>query len=455
MSFKIVLLLSVLFSFSSAKERFSKGHILLYLNEKNPFYYDAIGKEYIAQEEEVFHEGSLDTQFNMKYDNKSYPVSEGTYQYADIIKPMENGIEVSLAYRNAQGVQEYNNIKTGKDGEFLTGVKIPVLSVLNNISKNQVEIENARLNTKGVKQSSRLNLFRLYFTISRAYYQMLFQKEILKTETGLLEKARLKEEYISKQIKIGKLPEVAIFEIQGQVIDREQRLLSAENAFENAKNIFLQYLGLSSESFDHKYTLSSLPQKTIGIMSLRRAQNLAEKNRPELKEIEFEIKKTSLKQKYNDLEQYPKLNVGLYGAYDLEYQEGYKVSFDFNLPLERKRYKGRNESLRRQILLLRSGKLKMLREIKTSIQNILQKIKMNNKSILLARKELLFVEKLEKVENRKFKEGISDLVLVNQREIKTMQTKQKLFVYYYNLKLLSIELDYVLGIDHYKKPSKG
>ena len=73
---------------------------------------------------------------------------------------------------------------------------------------------------------------------------------------------------------------------------------------------------------------------------------------------------------------------------------------------------------------------------------------MTNKSIALAQKELGFVKKMETVENKKFKEGISDLVLVNQREIKTMRTKQKLFVYYYNLKLLDIELEYVLGRDH-------
>jgi len=452
MSLKIVLLLSILFSGSFAKERFTKKHIFLYLNEKNPFYYDAVGKEYIAQEEETYHEGSLDTQFNMKYDDKKYPVSDGTYKQVDIVKPMSNGIEISLAYRNAQGIQEYNNIKTGKDGEFLSGVKIPILSVINNVSKNQVDIDTARINTKHAKQNSRSNLFKLYFTISRAYYQMLFQKEIVKTEADLLKKAKRKEKYVSKQIDIGKLPQVAIFEIQRLVIEREQRLLSTKNDFENAKIVFLQYLGLSSNAFDRKYTLSSLPKKMMNSISLRSAQERAEQNRPELKQIELALKKVSLKQDLNDLEQYPKMNIGLYGAYDMEYQEGYKVSFDFNLPLERKRFKGRDESLRRELLLLRSGRLKMLREIKANIQNILQKTQMINKSIVLARKELLLVEKLEKVENRKFKEGISDLVLVNQREIKTIQTKQKLFVYYYNLKLLTIELDYVLGIDHYKKP---
>jgi len=263
---------------------------------------------------------------------------------------------------------------------------------------------------------------------------MLFQKEIVKTEADLLKKAKRKEKYVSKQIDIGKLPQVAIFEIQRLVIEREQRLLSTKNDFENAKIVFLQYLGLSSNAFDRKYTLSSLPKKMMNSISLRSAQERAEQNRPELKQIELALKKVSLKQDLNDLEQYPKMNIGLYGAYDMEYQEGYKVSFDFNLPLERKRFKGRDESLRRELLLLRSGRLKMLREIKANIQNILQKTQMINKSIVLARKELLLVEKLEKVENRKFKEGISDLVLVNQREIKTIQTKQKLFVYYYNLK---------------------
>ena len=77
---KITLLLAILFTSSFAKERFYTKHILLYLNEKNPFYYNAVGKEFIAQEEEVFHEGSLDTQLNMKYDDKAYAISNGRYK---------------------------------------------------------------------------------------------------------------------------------------------------------------------------------------------------------------------------------------------------------------------------------------------------------------------------------------------------------------------------------------
>jgi len=168
-------------------------------------------------------------------------------------------------------------------------------------------------------------------------------------------------------------------------------------------------------------------------------------NRPELKRIDYEIKKLKLQQKYNHLLKYPKLDLKLYGAYDLKYKEGYKVSIDFNFPFERRRYKGQDEALRKQILLLHSLKHKLLREIATKIQNLLQEINLKQEVIKFSLEELGLVEKLEKVEKRKYKEGLSNLMLINQREIKTLQAKQKLLRYYYELKLLEVFLDYELG----------
>jgi len=445
---RVVTVVALFFASLYAKEIFLQEHILLYLNEKNPFYYNAIGKEAVRHAQERFYEGAFDTQFSIKYDEKKYPVSEGTFKQIALSKPIENGIEFSLAYRNAQGVQEYNNIKTSTEGEILSSIKIPLVSVIHNISKNQVDLERAKLTTQETHQKSRSNLLTLYLQISKAYYQLLFQKEILKTEEELLHKAKINFDFISKEVTVGKLPKIALLEIQSQIIDRQQRRLNAYNAFLQAKNIFLQYLGVSSQEFDRLYDLPNLPRKMIDTISLKEAQEIAVANRPEFKRIGYEIEKVALQQKYNHLSKYPKLDLKLYGVYDLKYKEGYKVSVDFNFPLERRRYKGQDEALRKQILLLHSSKSKLLKEITTKIQNLLQKIDMKKEAIKLSHEELVLVEKLEKVENRKYQEGMSHLMLINQREIKTIQTKQKLLRYYYDLKLLEMALDYELGRYH-------
>ncbi len=442
---KVLFLGLGLLSLIQAKEVFYKKDILLYFNEKNPFYYNAVGKEYISKEEETFYQGAFDTQLNMKYDDKRYPVTEGEYQQVNLVKPLENGMELTFGYRNAQGVQEYNNIKTGPKGEMLTGIKVPLFSAIHNISKKQVDLKTSKLNTRRAAEGSRLNLLSLYLRMSAVYYQMLFQKAVLGAEEELLERAKKNYRFVAKQVETGNLAQIALMDIESQVIDRKERRLNALNAFRQVKNIFLQYLNIDETQFDNRYTLPLLPQNLPRTVSLMQAQRIAIENRPELKEIRVEMEKVHLKKEYNALAQYPNLDFNLQGVYDLEYQEGYKVSIDFSYPLERRRYKGREEALRKEILLLDSSKQKILNQTKTKIKNILEKIKIKKEAIMLLRRELSLVEQLTDMETKKYQQGSSHLMFVNQREMKTLHTKQKLYKAYYDLKIMGMELEYELG----------
>lgn len=438
----VLLLLS---SLIQAKEVFDQTQILLYFNEKNPFYYNAVGKEYITKEEEQFYRGAFDTQLIMKYDDKNYPVSEGEYQQANLVKPLTNGIELTFGYRNATGVQEYNNIKTGEDGEMLAGIKIPLFSAIHNTSKNQVAFKTSQLNTQRARQGSRLNLLSLYLRMSAVYYQLLFQKSLLETEKSLVHRAETNYNFIHKQVETGNLARISLIDIESQLIDRKERQLNAYNAFRQIKNIFLQYLNISEAQFDQRYTLPSLPQHLPATPSLAYAQKLAIANRPEFKEIQVDMEKVNVKKAYNALGQYPNIDLSMQGVYDLQYDEGYKVSVDFSYPLERNQYKGKDEALRKQLLLLESQKQKVLSQTRTKIKNILQKIETKKKAITLLRRELSLVEELADMETAKYQQGSSHLMFLNQREMKTLHTQQKLLQSYYDLKIMTMELEYELG----------
>jgi len=444
---KHFLIFAIILSPLAAKKTFYKEHILQYMTKENPYFYKMIGEIYIREAEEKFARGALDTQINTRYDDKKYPTTSGTYQYADITKPLLNGMELSLAYRNAQGVQEYNNIVTGKNGEMLAGVKIPVFSLLNNMSKNMVDIGLSKLNTKYDKETSRVNINTLYLNIFQAYYQILLYKEIYGTEEELFEKAKKNKRFISRHIEIGKLPPIALAEMESLEIQRKQRLLYAKNAYENAKNTFLQYLGIPKSIFDKKFKLPSLSHNLPYVLSQEIALKKALDNRSELKQINYQEKKNSLNKEFNTLEKYPKFNVGLYGSHDFQYNEGYKVTFDLSMPIERRRYQGRNEALQKNALLLESRKATLIREITTQINNILQKMRMIKETISLSKQEISLAKKVEKAEHKKFEEGVSTLIFLNQREMNTLYTKQKLLNYYYELLILKINLDFQMGIE--------
>jgi len=442
---KILILLLVSIFLVNAKEVFIPKYIYKYLNEKNPFYYQEIGKQYIAKGRETFAKGSLDTQLNIYQDHKHYPTTTGAYQTVEIFKPIENGLEFSMAYRRAEGTQEFNNIKTGNNGEIISSMKVPLLEVLNDISKNKVNIKSAKLGTEQSEYQSKYNLLNLYFNITKIYYQMLLQKQLAQTQKELIHKAKKTHAFISKQVEVGELPTVANIEIEQLILNREQQYIYEKNNFDMLQNIFLQYLGIDKISFDKMYRLPILEMKKNELPILSEAINLAISNRPDLKIIDVELEKLALEKKYNDLGKYPKLDMKLSSVYDPIHKEGYKVSINLNFPFEQRKYSGTDEVLQKKDLMVQSKKLKFLRELETDILNLYQKIKTKKIGIKLLKNELLLVQKLEWVERRKLYEGLGTLMFLNQREIATLKVEQKLLKDYYELETYFLSLNYLLG----------
>ena len=428
-----------------AKEFFLPKDIYPYLNKENPFYYQAIGEQYVAKGRERISEGTLDTQLNAAYDNKRYPVTTGTYEEVELFKSMGNGVELAMGYRRAQGTQEYNNIKTGNDGELISSIKVPLFSVLYDISQNKVAIQTAKLNTVQERHQSDFNVLGLYFNISKIYYQLLLQKQLVLTQKGLVDKAKKTEKFIDKQIKTGSLPEVMRIEIKQIVIQREQAYLYEKNNFAMVKNVLLQYLAIDTNRFYKKYKLPSLKENNKALPVLKYTIKRAIDNRPDLKVINFDVEKIALQKEYNKLAAYPKFDMKFSGTYDPIYEEGYKVSLNFNLPLERNKYHGMEEVLQKQNLLMQSKKLKAIRKLKTDIVNVYQKIKTKKEGILFLKKELSLARKLEDVEIKKIHEGVGNLMFLNQREIASLQVKQKLLKSYYDLETYFLEVDYLQG----------
>jgi len=328
---------------------------------------------------------------------------------------------------------------------MLSSIKIPLFSVLNDISKNKVDIQNAKLTTEQLEFKGKFNLLKLHFNVTKIYYQLLLQKQIEKTYKDLRDKAKKTKAFISKQVAEGELAQIATIEAEGLVIHREQQYLEAKNDFMLVKNVFLQYLGISETFFDGKYKIPLLKTKNKALLSLKSAMSLAVEKRPDLKMIDSEMEKLSLKQGYNDFTQYPKLDMQFSGAYDPINKEGYKVSINFNFPLEQRRYSGMHESLQKENLLLQSEKLKCIRELETNIMNLYQKIKTKKQTIGLSKQELSLAKRLEEVEGKKIHEGVSNLLFLNQREMGTLKVEQKVLRNYYDLKVYFLEVNYFLG----------
>lgn len=424
----------------TATELFTKDKIANYLTQENPFVYAAVGKKYIYKEKEKYYLGDFDTKLSAAYDKKEYPASKGEFFDMTLQRPLENGVEFIAGYRDAQGTQEYNNIKTGEDGEIRAGIKVPLFSVIHDISTRKLNLNSAALDSIKFDFDAQDNLRLLYFKIISDYNKLLYSKAILELEHELLLTAQKREEIIKTKVKVGALPDIALLEASQQTINRKQRLVSQENDFSNIFESFLQYLNLSREVFEQHYTLPQMdvvPEGKEKHLNVHSSIDTALQNRPDLKMFDYEVKKMNVHDQHTKLLNYPNLNVSLYGVHDLQYDNGFKVALDMDFPIERRKYEGKHAEIRKTIKNIENDKEKEVINIKTNLTNIINSFENLALNIESSKEEVALVEKLEEAENKKYALGLSDLFMVNQRELYTLEIKKKLLKY--NLEYLLLQ----------------
>ena len=428
-----------------AAELFTKAHISRYLNTENPFVYTAVGQKYIYKEKETYHEGHFDTNLGLRYDKKDYPLSASEFVSAGVDKPIENGMELSLNYRRAEGTQEYNNIKTGDDGELLLGVKIPVFAVANGMNKRKLDLDASRLDTRRMDNKAKDNLRLLYAKIVENYYELLFHHQNRQLVSQLLERARERVLIIEKRVRAGALAEISLLEVNQQVLNRKQRLLVSENQYENALRRFVRYLNIPVEYFNQNYTLPLLTAVKEEEASLDISFEKALENRPDLKVYANEIEKLNLENKYTSISKYPAFDLGLYGVHDFEYENGFKVTLGMDFPIERRKYTGKSLEIKKSIQNVQKQKEEQIIMIRTDLEIIKNSMEALANNIENSRTEVELVEKLEDAEEKKYLLGSGNLFMLNQREIYTLETKKKLLQYNLDYLRLVQESDKVMG----------
>ncbi|HIP14021.1 MAG TPA: TolC family protein [Sulfurimonas autotrophica] len=428
-----------------SKEHFTKEMLENYLTQENPFVYNTKAQEYIYKGQEKYFEGAFDTQLLMKYEKKRYPATEGDFSTIQIQKPLENGIEFFGGYRQATGVQEYNNIKTGENGEVLLGMKLPVSAFINGMNKRKLQFDSAKLNTQKQTFQSQDNLRLLRFEIFSAYYKALHSKALFIMQKELLEVAKQRQKIIEKRVTAGSLPEITLLEVNQQIVNREQRLIAAKNNFENRLEQFLQYLLLAKEEFDKYYILPPLPEVKPNTLTIEEAFSMALNFRADLKVFTYEVKKMDIQQQHARLLRYPNFNVGLYGVHDFKYNNGFKLSFDMSFPFQRRQYEGKSKEIIKKIQQVNNNKNIALITMKTKITQIIHSLKNIFINIQNSQKEIALVEKLQEAEIKKYMLGLSNLFMVNQRELLTLQTKKKLLNYILEYLLLEEMLHKEIG----------
>lgn len=429
-----------------AQETFVLENIKRYLIPSNPFFYTAVGKENIYKERDKYYLGDLDSKLFLKYDKKDYSISEAEFLDTGVNQALENGMELTVAYRKAEGTQEYSNIKTGNEGEVRAGVKIPVVSFVKGMNQRKLNIDSARLDKVKFKHESNNNLRKLYFHIASEYFQVLYFQSIVELQEELLLKAQVRKGHIQERVNAGTLAKLAYLEAKQQTINRTQNVLSAKNDYSMAFESFLKYLNISKNEFEQEYSFSSLAEVRHSEIALEDYIQMAIANRPDLKAYASEIQKVQLEQKQTTLLAYPKMDLSLQGVHDFQYENGFKVSLDIAFPVQRRKFDGKNIENKNSIRNLQMNKEKEILNIKTKLLNIVSSLAVLRDNLESSHEELELLEKLEEAEEKRYLVGLSNLFMLNMREMATLNVKKKVMRYHFKSLLLEQEASREAGV---------
>lgn len=433
---KLLSLSFVLFCELHATQEFTLDEMRKYLTPHNPYIYAGLGQKQVAKEQLNFEEGVYDTKLLARYDEKEYPDSTATYYTASLEKPTESGIDLTAGYRYAYGVQEYNNIKTGEDGEFIAGAKIPIIAVLNKIDERRVRVGLAKMDVEKREYEFQESMRAFYFKLLSEYYLLLRNKSLFDISEEMLKKVEKRRSFLESNVEKGNLPEIALLEASQQVIQTQQSLRTQEAAYQNKLIELLTLLGLSKDRFLSLYHLPSLELQEENLASLAESLSTAEQNRADFQIISTEVQKLHLENKDNERKKYPELNLGLYGVQDMNNESGFKLSLDMSFPLARTQQRAKSAQIQERLKLIHNEKDMLLLELKRDLKNIINSTNAVEKNLKSAKEELILLERLESAERRKYELGSSTLFLLNQREMLTMQAKRKLTDYTFEYQLL-------------------
>jgi hypothetical protein len=444
MKLAVLLLVLIFVKLAYSKEVFTEEKLKELITVENPYLYVYFGEIFIKKAKRKYYQGELDLKVAPTYENKDYPVSWSRFYSLYMKKRFLEGFDLLVGYRKALGIQEFSNIKTSDKGEFQFGVKLPIREITKGINLEKLNIDLADLDTRIAEQKFKDGLRKFYFKAISSYYKLLYYKKAYELEKVLLQKAKKRLRFVKEKIRVGVLPRVYVIEAEQHIISRKQRVLKAKQEYENALNEFFTLLNIDREKFFKKYTLpdiekifKQIPKKYL---TKEEALKVALQNRPEFQALSLEKQKLERERKYYSILKYPKTDLSLYAVQDLKYKEGFKISFNMEYPVNRRKYLGKKLELNSKEKLIRSKIEKLKRDIQIELFNVINKLDTLKIQIKNAKREISLVKQLEEIEKEKFKHGVSTLFYINQREIYTQKTI---------LKNLKYKLDYILNYKKY------
>lgn len=416
---------------SISKEVLNEDKLKEFLKEGNPYVEAIIREVDVYTGKARYYTGSFNPKVGSKLENKEYYKSSANYRSYYLDFPLFFGADLSVGFLKAEGTQDYNNLKTSDKGRYFVDFRVPLTSIIGGIDHRRLNYINSLIEVSRKEFEVNYKLNKLYSDVLEVYYKTLYYFQVLQIEKELLQKAVEREKIISRRVEEGALANITLIEARQQVLNRKQRVIKAENDYNNSLNELLGYIGISRQQFQQQF---ELPQIQDPVTDIKLDQELyyqqALKNSPKLAALDRIKQELKNHLRLIEIQRFPEVDLIGNINRDLGYSDtGYKVGLDISfLPINDK-YIGKKIEVGAMYTIVQNEEQREKIELGVTITNLINSINTAIQNYEIALNDTQLAKQLEQAEVRRFEMGLSNLLLVNLREIATIDSVKNIIFY--------------------------
>ncbi|MDJ0625620.1 MAG: TolC family protein [Candidatus Caenarcaniphilales bacterium] len=314
-------------------------------------------------------------------------------------------------------------LKSPASTEGIFGLRVPLLEGLL-IDKSRTEWKISALKQKTANYKISIERGNLLKKAGELYWKWVKEGINYRTAENLLSLAKERRDFVQKSVNAGLSPEIALTEVQSQILNREASTKLAEQKFQQAsiklKNFLWQENGDIIELKKTNAPNSIKNPKKIPLKLEEEHKLLALQQRPELENFNLELQQLQAKLKLAKNELLPKLDFELTAGQNISRVDGgasIRGSVFTELPIVPLKELSKVQKIETKIQQIELKRKNQKVMIENEIQEALVGIRNSSKRVKLNEENLLMLQRLADGERKRYILGNSTLFLVNQREI--------------------------------------
>lgn len=318
---------------------------------------------------------------------------------------------------------------TAEGGEVRAGVLVPLWRN-RTIDRRRASLAQAGLNQLIAGHEYDQQLLELERQATFRYWDWVLAGRRISIATHLLKVAKARNEAINTRIDLGDLPRIDAAENERAVIERQERLVAAERALEQAAINLSLYLR-TPEGDTLMPDKEDLPTDfpTAREHRHRPLQDLADdalSRRPEIKRLETQIRHAEVEHQLAQNQRLPAVDLTITGAQDFGVSQSNLVNrselyagVSIDMPVQQRVAEGKGIAAEANVGRLKAELQLAEDRVRNEVRDSVSAINAAFQRIALADQQRTLAVKLEEGERTRYEIGESNLMLLNLRELAT------------------------------------